>query len=167
MARVLAQPALRLVGLHCHLGSQITGVASFELATHRMTGLLADCTRRHGIVLTELDLGGGHAIPYQAGAREFDLPGFAHRVRNAFNLECSRHGIPRPRLTVEPGRAIVGRAGVTMYRVAVPCSGTYHHSMASNYNLVGRPLVVALADGQADLLVRRETEEDLLRRDVG
>ena len=51
--------------------------------------------------------------------------------------------------------------------LAVPCSGACHHSMASNYNLVGRPPVIAVADGQADLLVRRETEEDLLRRDVG
>jgi diaminopimelate decarboxylase len=51
--------------------------------------------------------------------------------------------------------------------LAVPCSGAYHHSMASNYNFVGRPPVVAVADGQTDLLVRRETEEDLLRRDVG
>jgi diaminopimelate decarboxylase len=52
--------------------------------------------------------------------------------------------------------------------LAVPCSGAYHHSMAStSYNLVGRPAVVALAEGQADLLVRGETEEDLLWRDVG
>lgn len=42
--------------------------------------------------------------------------------------------------------------------LAVPCSGAYHHSMASNYNLVRRPPVVAVADDQADLLVRRETE---------
>ncbi len=244
VARVLARPELQLVGLHCHLGSQITGVVGFELATHRMTGLLADCARRYGIRLAELDLGGGHAIPYDAGRREFDLPRFAHRVRVALSLECARHGILRPRLTVEPGRAIVGRAGVTLYRVAVvkrvgdgrrivaidggmsdnprpalygarypvrligrqvdvalrpatvvgrhcesgdllaedvplpddvhagdllavPCSGAYHHSMASNYNLVGRLPVVALANGQANLLVRRETEEDLLRRDVG
>lgn len=244
VARVLARPELRLVGLHCHLGSQITGVVGFELATHRMTGLIAECTRHHGIALAELDLGGGHAIPYDAGAGEFDLPGFARRVRIALSLECARHGISRPRLTVEPGRAIVGRASVTLYRVAgvkrvgdgrhiitmdggmsdnprpalygvrypvrvigrevnaplrpatvvgrhcesgdllaedvslpddvhagdllaAPCSGAYHHSMASNYNLTGRPPVVALSEGQADLLLRRETGEDLLRRDVG
>jgi diaminopimelate decarboxylase len=55
----------------------------------------------------------GHAIPYRAGDAEFDLPGLAHRVHTALSLECARHAIPRPRLTVEPGRAIVGRAGVT------------------------------------------------------
>ena len=51
--------------------------------------------------------------------------------------------------------------------VAVPASGAYHRSMASNYNHVGRPPVVAVRDGAARVLVRRETEDDLLRTDVG
>jgi diaminopimelate decarboxylase len=238
VAQILARPALRLVGVHCHLGSQITAVTGFELATHRMTGLLAECAQRHGIVLAELHLGGGH------GSGELELLGLARRVRIALSLECARHGIPWPRLTVEPGRAIVSRAGVTVYRVAavnsvgdgrriiamdgemsdnpqlagylarypvrvigrkvdaplrpatvigrhcesggllaqdvhlpddvhagdllaVPCSGAYHHSMTSTYHLAGRPAVLALAEGHADLLVRQETEQDLLRRDIG
>ncbi|GAB3582377.1 diaminopimelate decarboxylase [Amycolatopsis endophytica] len=51
--------------------------------------------------------------------------------------------------------------------LAVPVSGAYHHALASNYNLVGRPPLIAVADGAARVLVRRETEEDLLRRDLG
>jgi diaminopimelate decarboxylase len=51
--------------------------------------------------------------------------------------------------------------------LAVACTGAYNHSMASNYNLVGRPPVVAVRDGAARLLVRRETTSDLRQRDVG
>ena len=51
--------------------------------------------------------------------------------------------------------------------LAVACTGSYHHSMASNYNMVGRPPVVAVKDGRARELVRRETIADLLSRDCG
>jgi len=51
--------------------------------------------------------------------------------------------------------------------IAVPGTGAYHHSMASSYNLVGRPPVVAVHRDAARLLIRRETESDLLRRDIG
>lgn len=51
--------------------------------------------------------------------------------------------------------------------LAVPGTGAYNHSMASNYNLLGRPPVIAVRDGAARVLVRRETDDDLLRRDVG
>ncbi|MCW2642465.1 MAG: diaminopimelate decarboxylase [Dactylosporangium sp.] len=51
--------------------------------------------------------------------------------------------------------------------LAVPCTGAYHHSLASNYNLVGRPPIIAVRDGSARALVRRETIEDILARDIG
>ncbi|GAA2436761.1 hypothetical protein GCM10010191_59470 [Actinomadura vinacea] len=49
----------------------------------------------------------------------------------------------------------------------MPCTGAYHHSMASNRNMVRRPPVVAVRDGRARLIIRRETIEDLMARDVG
>jgi diaminopimelate decarboxylase len=243
VGRVLAQPSLRLVGLHCHIGSQVSRVASFEEAARRMVAFMALVQVQHGITLPQLDLGGGHAVPYRCGDPSFDLRGYADRVLRAVNYECSSYRVPVPRLTIEPGRAIVGSAGVTLYRVvtvkhgstrtfvavdggmsdnprpslygarytvravgrrfsptsaavivvgrhceagdilaedvplpadiragdllAVPCTGAYHHSLASNYNMVGRPPVVSVLDGAARLLVRRETEDDLLARDLG
>jgi len=237
--RVLARPALALAGLHCHLGSQITRVACFEEAARRMVGLLAEIRDEHGVALPVLNLGGGHA----AGADGFDLSAFANRVRVAVAYECDRHRLPVPRLAIEPGRALVARAGVTLYRVvtvkrlphrtyvavdggmsdnlrpalygarytammvgrattapttemtiagrhceagdllatdvplptdihagdllAVPCTGAYHHAMANNYNLVCRPPLIAVADGEPRVLIRRETEDDLAARDVG
>ena len=241
--RVLGHPELVLTGLHCHLGSQLTDLWAYELAARRMIGLMARVRDQEGVVLPELNLGGGHAVPYVTGDADFDLNGFADRVRRVIAAECERFRLPVPRLTIEPGRAIVNRAMVTLYRVlavkeaagagtlvavdggmsdnprpelygarysvrlvrpsaappevvtvvgrhceagdvlaarvllpgdvrpgdvlAVPGTGAYTHSMASNYNLVGRPPVVAVHDGAMRVLIRRETTRDLLSRDIG
>ncbi|MFD2468389.1 diaminopimelate decarboxylase [Amycolatopsis silviterrae] len=238
VAAVLSQPSLQLTGLHCHIGSQVSRVDRYEEAARKMVEVLVRIRDQYGITLRDLDLGGGHAVPYADREASFDLDGYARRLRVALGYECSSHDFPLPRLTIEPGRAIVGPAGITVYRVcavkrgartfvavdggmsdnprpalygarytarlvgrrtkaartpmtvvgrhcesgdvladvclpddihvgdllAVPCTGAYHHSLASNYNLVGRPPLVGVRDGHATLLVRRETEEDLLRR---
>ncbi|QNA78397.1 hypothetical protein C8250_035810 [Streptomyces sp. So13.3] len=121
----------------------------------------------HGVALPELDLGGGHAVPYGPGESALDITTLADRIRHELADGCARSGLPLPRLTIEPGRAVVGPAGVALYDVvsvkrsaqrtfvAVPVAGAYHVSMASGYNLVGRPPVVAVPDGRARLLVRR------------
>ncbi|MFJ3925968.1 diaminopimelate decarboxylase [Streptomyces sp. NPDC090022] len=243
IGRILGQPALELMGVHCHIGSQITSVKPYVAAVRRMVGLLARVHEQHGVELPELDLGGGHGIAYRPGEPELDVPALAARVRAELAEGCARAGLAVPRLTVEPGRAVVGPAGVALYRVlavkrtgervfvavdggmsdnprpalygvryaprligrtcaaeqaevtvvgrhceagdvlaesvslpsdvrpgdllAVPAAGAYHLSMASGYNLVGRPPVVAVRDGAARTLVRRESLEDMSRRDVG
>jgi diaminopimelate decarboxylase len=242
--RVIAQRRLDLVGLHCHIGSQITDVDAFDSAARRMVGLLAAIRDAHGIVLPQLDLGGGFGVPYRPGDPELDPQTLAARLNRALREACAENRLPMPTITLEPGRAIAARAGVTVYRVvsvkhaasggllvavnggmsdnprpslygsryavhligrdglggdrsatvvgrhceagdvlardaqlpadvrpgdllAIPCTGAYHHSMSSNYNLVPRPPVLAVREGRARLMIRRETEEDLLSRDVG
>ncbi|MGZ9929185.1 diaminopimelate decarboxylase [Streptomyces sp. NC-S4] len=243
IARILGQPQLDLVGLHCHIGSQITEVKPYVTAVRRMVGLMARVRRSHGVVLRELDMGGGHGIPYRPGEAALDPDALARRLRSELVAGCAAAGLPVPRLAIEPGRAIVGPAGVALYRVlavkhtgervfvavdggmsdnprpalygvryaprlvgrrstadsrtatvvgrhceagdilaadvalpadvrpgdllAVPVAGAYQLSMASGYNLVGRPPVIAVHEGTARLLVRRETLDDLRRRDVG
>ncbi|MER7968038.1 diaminopimelate decarboxylase [Streptomyces sp. NPDC005840] len=243
VARVLGQPQLRLRGLHCHIGSQITEVEPYLLAVRRTVGLMARIRDTHRVTLTQLDLGGGHGVPYRPGDPALDLTALARRVREELTASCAAARLPVPRLTVEPGRAIAAPAGVALYRVlavkrtartlfvavdggmsdnprpalygaryaprligrrpvadavtatvvgrhceagdvlaaditlpgdvrpgdllAVPVAGAYQASMASAYNLVGRPPVVAVDRGRARLLVRRETQEDLQSRDVG
>ena len=117
VARVLRQPELELTGLHCHLGSQITGLPVYELAARRLIALMAAVHAEHGLALPELNLGGGHAVPYTDGDPEFDLQGFAGRIRRVIRDECAWFRLPVPRLIVEPGRAIISRAMVTVYRV--------------------------------------------------
>jgi diaminopimelate decarboxylase len=75
--RILAQPELELVGLHCHLGSQITETEAFEVAASRLVGLMAAVYAEHGVILPELDIGGGHGVPYTEDDQDFDLTGFA------------------------------------------------------------------------------------------
>lgn len=117
VARVLGQPRLELAGLHCHLGSQIGTVKPYLRAVRRMVGLLAWVRRHHGAVLPELDLGGGHAVAYRPGEEVFDPVTLAIRVQAELAAACAAVGLPVPRLTVEPGRAVAAPAGVAVYRV--------------------------------------------------
>jgi diaminopimelate decarboxylase len=241
--RALRLPALELLGLHAHIGSQIFETQGFALAAHRMVGLLAEIKIEHGIELAELNLGGGLGIAYTEADLPMPVAEAAERLRSIVASECASAGVTAPRLAVEPGRAISGPSTVTLYEVgtvkvlpglrtyvsvdggmsdnirtalydahytaalasrisdatpqpvtisgkhcesgdivvkdvalpadlapgdliAVPASGAYHRSMASNYNHVPRPPVVAVRDGVARVIVRRETEDDLLKLDV-
>ncbi|HET9254636.1 MAG TPA: diaminopimelate decarboxylase [Pseudonocardiaceae bacterium] len=119
--RVLKLPGLRLVGLHSHIGSQIFDADGFELAAHRMVGLLAAIRDEHGpetfAGLTTLDLGGGLGIAYTA---EDDPPGpamLAGHLRTVVDTRCRAVGLSVPELVVEPGRAIAGPGTITLYQV--------------------------------------------------
>lgn len=242
--RALSLDGLELIGIHSHIGSQIFDMAGFEVSARRVVQLLAEVRDEHGIELPEIDLGGGLGIAYTSD----DDPREPHEIAKALGdivtRECEASGLATPRISVEPGRAIVGPTAFTLYEVgtikpleglrtyvsvdggmsdnirtalydaeysvalvsrtsdaepmlvrvvgkhcesgdivvkdaflpsdlapgdliAVPATGAYCRSMASNYNHALRPPVVAVRDGQARVIVRRETEEDLLRLDVG
>lgn len=117
ISRALTLPGLRLEGLHCHVGSQLTDSAAFEAAATLMLELLADVRRLHGVTLDELNLGGGLGIPYEPDDRVIELEAYAARLTATVSRESERLGMPAPRLAVEPGRSIVGPAGVTLYTV--------------------------------------------------
>ncbi|KUF16101.1 MULTISPECIES: diaminopimelate decarboxylase [Streptomyces] len=242
--RALKLDGLELVGIHSHIGSQIFDTAGFEVAARRVVSLLAEIRDEHGVELPEIDLGGGLGIAYTSA----DDPREPHEIAEALNdivtRECAAAGLAVPRISVEPGRAIVGPTAFTLYEVgtikpleglrtyvsvdggmsdnirtalydaeysvalvsrssdaepmlvrvvgkhcesgdivvrdaflpadlapgdliAVPATGAYCRSMASNYNHALRPPVVAVREGAGRVIVRRETEEDLLRLDVG
>jgi diaminopimelate decarboxylase len=242
--RILHQPALELVGLHSHIGSQVTDATLYGEVIRRMIATMADIRRSHGVVLPELNIGGGHGVPYLTGDSELSLAELSDIIEDALDWACASERFPRPRIVIEPGRAISARAGVTLYRVvsvksqpggrtfvavdggmsdnprvalygakytvalanrhamgptnrvtiagrhcesgdeiarnvempadvhpgdllAVACTGAYQHSMASNYNMVGRPPIVSVRHGEVTELVRRETTADLLARDRG
>jgi diaminopimelate decarboxylase len=238
--RILALPSLELVGLHSHIGSQIVDTGGFEVAARRLTTLLVQIKDEHGVVLPELDLGGGYGIAYIDDDEALDVKTIADGLREIVENVCRSAGLPVPRLTVEPGRSIIGPGGITLYEVgtvkdveglrtyvsinggmsdnirtalygadytavlasresdagpmlsrvvgkhcesgdmvvrdcylpadlapgdliAVAATGAYCRSLANNYNYLPKPAVVAVSDGRARVIVRGETEEDLLR----
>jgi diaminopimelate decarboxylase len=115
--RVLASPGLAFAGLHSHIGSQIFDAAGFEVAAHRVVDLAVRIRDEHGVEIAELDLGGGFGIAY---TEEDDAPAIkelAQSLRQIVDRECRAAGLARPRLTVEPGRGIVGPSTVTLYSV--------------------------------------------------
>ncbi|MDQ2810616.1 MAG: diaminopimelate decarboxylase [Actinomycetota bacterium] len=242
--RVLACPGLSFAGLHSHIGSQIFDTAGFEVAAHRVVDLAVRIRDEHGIEIAELDLGGGFGIAYTEEDDAPEVKELAQSLRGIVDGQCRAAGLTRPRLTVEPGRAIVGPSTVSLYTVgtikdvdgirtyvsvdggmsdnirtalydasyvcalasrassappmlsrvvgrhcesgdivvrhaylpsdlapgdllAVPATGAYCRSLASNYNHVPRPAVVAVNAGAARAIVRRESLDDLLSLDVG
>ncbi|MFE5342287.1 diaminopimelate decarboxylase [Isoptericola sp. NPDC056578] len=245
---VARRPELHLLGIHSHIGSQILDPAGFEAAARVVLRLRAELAERTGVLVDEVDLGGGYGIAYLPGEVPLDPDRIAKDVASAVAAVCAELGTPLPRLSIEPGRAIVGPAGLTLYTVgtvkpvalddgrvrtyvsvdggmsdnirpalyeaqyhaelvgrtstaepvlarvvgkhcesgdivvhevrlpgdvragdllAVAATGAYGRSMASNYNLLTRPPVVAVSGGASRVLVRRETVDDLLALDQG
>ena len=246
--RVVAAPGLELLGLHSHIGSQIFDTSGFEVAARRVLALHAQVGSEVGVTMPELDLGGGFGIAYTTQDDPSDPAQLAIEMSKIVEYECRALGVPEPRLSIEPGRAIVGPAMCTVYTVgtvkqveldggavrtyvsvdggmsdnirtalydadysctlasrtsaappvltrvvgkhceagdvvvkdeflpgdvragdlvAVPSTGAYCRSMASNYNHALRPPVVAVRDGVATTVLRRETVDDLLATDLG
>ena len=242
--RVHAAGSLDLVGLHSHIGSQIFDTGGFEVAAHRVVGLLAQVRDQVGVTLGELNLGGGLGIAYTADDDPAEVAAIAASLRRIVAGECAALYLPVPTIAVEPGRAIAGPGTITAYRVgtvkpveglrtfvsvdggmsdnirtalydaeytvvlanrssvaapmlarvvgkhcesgdvvvkdawlpsdlvpgdllAVAATGAYCRSMASTYNHVPRPPVVAVTDAGTRVLLRRETVDDLLTLDLG
>jgi diaminopimelate decarboxylase len=120
---ILDDPCLELVGLYCDVGSHATDARRYGRAICRMISAMADIRDTHGVVLTELNIGGGHAVPYVRGDRALDLSDLADVIEHALHTACAAHRFPRPTVVVEPGREISARAAVTLYRVLAVHSG--------------------------------------------
>ncbi|MFJ8228742.1 diaminopimelate decarboxylase family protein [Streptomyces sp. NPDC094448] len=111
-ARVLGQPGLHLVGLHCEPGSGAASLSPepYARAVHRLVALLARIRERSGVALPELVLGGGFGATRAPGA-------YARRIQGELLRACAESDLPVPRITVEPGRSLVAPAGVALHRV--------------------------------------------------
>ncbi|HET7856355.1 MAG TPA: diaminopimelate decarboxylase [Gaiellaceae bacterium] len=229
---------LEPAGLHVHIGSQLLDLGAERMTVDWLAGFASECRAELGWTPEIVDLGGGLGIQYvedePAPAIEDFVGALLPRVERAWEL----HDLPAPKLILEPGRSVVGRAGFTLYRVgavkrasdatvyaavdggmsdnprphlygaryvallanradeeptgrftvagkhcesgdvliervqlpeprrgdllAVPGTGAYTLGMASNYNAVPRPAAVLVGDGEATLIRRRETIDDLL-----
>jgi diaminopimelate decarboxylase len=115
--RILRDGVLDLVGLHSHIGSQIFDTSGFEVSARRLLGLQAQVRDGYGIEPPEIGLGGGFGIAYTT---QDDPSTPAELAANLFKIvehECAAYRLRTPRISIEPGRAIVGPAMCTLYEV--------------------------------------------------
>jgi diaminopimelate decarboxylase len=108
---------VELCGLHCHIGSQIFDLKPFQLAAAVMVDFLNEIKKKTGVVLKELDLGGGFGIRYVEEDTPYAVPEFLELIADTVKTKAQEHNLPLPKLLVEPGRSIVGEAGTTLYTV--------------------------------------------------
>lgn len=114
---LLAAPGIELIGFHVHIGSQITELEPHAEACREIVRFAAAVKARHGFEARVLSAGGGFAIQYVRDAAPPSKAEYAEAVTSAVRAACAEHGLSMPQLTVEPGRSIVGRAGVALYGV--------------------------------------------------
>lgn len=243
VVKALSASNLRLTGLHVHLGSLISSIEPYKKAIEIVFRFAAEMREKHGFTLREFSPGGGFAVQYTRDAPAPDTAYFAQAISATIKSRSKAFGLKPPRLIVEPGRAIVGRAGVAIYRVgaikdipgvrkyaavdggmadnirpalygsryeaiiankankralekvsivgkfcesgdvlvkdadiprvipgdivAIPVSGAYCLSMASNYNASLKPAIILVKDSKARLIRRHESYDDLIRYDAG
>ncbi|NLX93650.1 MAG: diaminopimelate decarboxylase [Clostridiales bacterium] len=240
--KALEMKHIRLVGVHCHIGSQIFDIDPFELAARVMLDFMAQVKKETGLELDILNLGGGFGIKYLQTDRPRPFSDYMKKVSAVVKEYSAELGLKIPYIIIEPGRSIVGAAGLTLYTVgavkkipdvrtyvsvdggmgdnpryvlyqskyevlcankaneprectatiagkccesgdliqewtsvqrvepgdilAVLATGAYNYSMASNYNRICRPPVVMVKDGEARIVVERETYADMTRKDI-
>ena len=238
VSAALSRSHIELRGYHMHIGSQLLDWEGYELAIGKGLDFAGEMKVKHGYAPSVFSPGGGFGISYTEATQEPDINGWAVAVAKAMLSGCARHGLPLRKLVVEPGRTLVGPAGVALYQVgsrkeipgvrtyvsvdgdmsdnirpslydarytaeivsrpnegtpevvtisgkycesgdllikdielpaleagdliALPGAGAYCLALSSNYNLAQRPAVVLVRDGEATLIRRRESYEDLL-----
>ena len=245
--KCMTESSLNLAGIHCHIGSQIFEVSGFELAAQRLVAVLVAFRDKYSKELAELNLGGGYGIAYTKNESAISPAQVIPAIAKVIKSECEKAKLSVPKISIEPGRAIVGPTTTTIYVVgttksvtlengakrryvsvdggmsenirpalygatysaflanrnssanainsrivgkhcesgdiliseidmpedvkagdllAIPATGAYGRSMASNYNHMPRPSVIAVINGTARQILRRENEDDLLNLDV-
>ncbi|MCX6424694.1 MAG: diaminopimelate decarboxylase [Actinobacteria bacterium] len=115
--RIVKLPSLSFAGLHSHIGSQIFDASGFDEAARRVAAFTRSLRDDQGAVVREFNLGGGMGIAYVEGDDPLEVAAMAQQICSVVRAECELAGIELPELAFEPGRAIIGPAGVSIYEV--------------------------------------------------
>ncbi|MFH1646248.1 MAG: diaminopimelate decarboxylase [Chloroflexota bacterium] len=111
------EPNLKVDGLHFHIGSGIFETEPYRKSIEVVLEFAAAMKKKHGFVTRVLSVGGGYGVPYTLGAEPPSVSAWAELITGELTSQCRQLGLSLPRLIIEPGRAIVARAGVALYRV--------------------------------------------------
>ena len=115
--QALAASNLNLLGFHFHLGSPVSEVQPYELAMELVLRFTREMGNKFSFNLHEFDIGGGFAVPYTLDYKVPTVADYAGALTAKLSGLISELGLSRPRLIIEPGRAIIGQAGVALYKV--------------------------------------------------
>ncbi|MBQ9112827.1 MAG: diaminopimelate decarboxylase [Clostridia bacterium] len=115
--KAIATDGVDLVGLHCHIGSQIFDIDPFADAAKIMTEFMARIKSECGYEIRELNLGGGLGVRYTEYDRDIDYAACIKDIAEVVSGLCEKNGIRMPRVILEPGRSLVAAAGITLYTV--------------------------------------------------
>lgn len=242
LIKALESPNMDLLGIHCHIGSQIFDTTGFILAAKKILEKLYDWKEAYSFEARVLNLGGGFGIRYTEEDQPLPAGQYVAEIIAEVKKQVAYYSMNMPEIWIEPGRSLVGDAGTTLYKIgsrkevpnvrqyvaidggmsdnirpalyqakyeavlanralgkteeivsiagkccesgdmliwdlplpkadsddllAVFCTGAYGYAMANNYNRLPRPPVVFAENGEAKLVVRRETYKDLIRLDL-
>ncbi len=114
---VLECPTLNLLGIHCHIGSQIFETEPFRLAALRLMEFALEMRTKTGFEITELNLGGGFGIRYTGDDSPKEQDTYIGILASAIKAFCAENNFTEPKLIIEPGRSIVGDACMTLYTI--------------------------------------------------
>lgn len=126
VTKAMTLPGIRLQGLHFHIGSSIYDPAIYGKAVEIIMDLAYRLRRRHSFELKELDVGGGFAVQYTLDEPAPMATAYADVICKRVKEKCDELGLPLPRLVVEPGRYIVGQAGVAIYTLGATKDIPHH-----------------------------------------
>ncbi len=119
VATAMSMPELNLLGLHFHIGSLIFDIEPYQQAIEFVLNFAVEMRQKHGFELRELGVGGGFAVQYTLDSPAQHIGVYAEVIASNIISRCQKLGMPLPRLIVEPGRSIVGQAGVALYTAGV------------------------------------------------
>ncbi len=115
----MSMPGVNLLGLHFHIGSQITEIEPYRESIRNLLSITAKMKQNHGFELKELDIGGGFAVQYTLDAPAPPVSFYAEAITSSIVDGCREQGLELPHLVIEPGRSVVARAGLAIYTAGV------------------------------------------------
>ena len=240
--KALSYDSFNVLGIHCHIGSQIFETTGFILAIQKLFKQIEEWKKHFNYEPTVVNVGGGFGIRYTEADKPLEPEAYVNAIIDEVKKQVTERNLSMPQIWIEPGRSLVGEAGTTLYKIgsskevpgirkyvavdggmsdnirpalyqaeydavvanrileehvetvsiagkacesgdmliwdltvpkteagdilAVFCTGAYGYSMASNYNRLPRPAVIFVENGEAKLVIQRESYEDLIKLDL-